>query len=54
MVLCIGDFFGPVKADGTSDNPEVAQLLNGDIVGTLFRLVLPVLYADQTFLVQLR
>ena len=34
VVLCIGDFFGPVKTDGTTDNPEVAQLLNGDIVGT--------------------
>ena len=33
-MLCIGDFFGPVKEDGTTDNPEVAQLLNGDIVGT--------------------
>lgn len=33
-MLCVGDFFGPVKEDGTTDNPEVAQLLNGDIVGT--------------------
>ena len=24
-----------MKEDGTTDNPEVAQLLNGDIVGTL-------------------
>jgi len=40
-VLCIGDFFGPVKEDGTTDNPEVAQLLNGDIVGTPVYLVLP-------------
>ena len=40
-MLCIGDFFGPVKEDGTTDNPEVAQLLNGDIVGTLVRLVPP-------------
>lgn len=54
MVLCIGDFFGPVKEDGTTDNQEVAQLLNGDIVGTLVCLVPPVLYVDQTFLVQLR
>jgi len=38
-VLCIGDFFGPVKEDGTTDNPEVAQLLKGDIVGTPVRLV---------------
>lgn len=34
-MLCIGDFFGPVREDGTTDNPEVAQLLDGDIVGTL-------------------
>ena len=33
-MLCIGDFFGPVKEDGITDNPEVTQLLNGDIVGT--------------------
>jgi hypothetical protein len=39
VVLCIGDFFGPVKEDGTTDNPEVAQLLDGDIVGTLVYLV---------------
>jgi hypothetical protein len=40
-VVCIGDFFGPVDGDGATDNPEVAQLLNGDIVGTLVCLALP-------------
>ena len=38
-MLCVGNFFGPVKEDGTTDNLEVAQLLNGDIVGTPICLV---------------
>ena len=37
-MLCVGDFFGPVREGGSDDNPEVARLLNGDIVGTLVRL----------------
>lgn len=44
VVLCLGDFFGPVNEDGTTNNPEVAQLLNGDIVGIPVCLV-PLYYA---------
>lgn len=32
LVLCVGDFFGPVDDEGTG-SAEVLQLLNGDIQG---------------------
>lgn len=34
LVLCIGDFFGPVQEDGTGSE-EVSQLLNGEIEAPL-------------------
>lgn len=37
-VLCVGDFFGPLKESGDkgngTDETEQQQLLNGDIEGT--------------------
>jgi hypothetical protein len=36
LVLCLGDFFGPVKEDGTGSE-EVSQLLNGEIEGMIYR-----------------